>query len=91
MISLTGTGMSMHVCFLAEIATGGDVAAVVGIDPWSFWDSGEPWMLLAAQSIAVGVSQNTYTTQYIANPDNIRPLRLWQRKKFEQACVSVQR
>jgi drug/metabolite transporter (DMT)-like permease len=34
-------------------------------ESWSIWDSGEWWMLLAAQSMAIGTVLVRYVTKYV--------------------------
>lgn len=50
---------------VAQVAAGSDAAAVAAAaGSWSLWDSGEWWMLLAAQSMAVGTVMVRWVAGY---------------------------
>ncbi len=41
------------------------MVVVVGSEPWSLWDNGEWWMLLAAQSMAVGTVLVPWVSRFV--------------------------
>lgn len=42
----------------------GEPSSILKVNDWSIWDSGEWWMLLAAQSMAVGTVMVRWLCQF---------------------------
>lgn len=56
--------LSSLLSFLSDNGTSTSVSSVVNSTPGSIWDSGEWWMLLAAQSMAIGTVMVRWVSKY---------------------------